>query len=114
MAYGSRNRKLASGPSLLDLSNVTINDSEIDKDDALLIVSITRKAVEIAGDLRKPGVHGQIASLIKDRLEEKLSDEGWQCVVGRKGAYGSCLSPAAQQYLHFHLGQVTVILFKAN
>ena len=31
MAYGSRNRKLASGPSLLDLSNVTINDSEIDK-----------------------------------------------------------------------------------
>ena len=84
------------------------------QDDALLIVSITRKAVEIAGDLRKPGVHGQIASLIKDRLEEELSDEGWQCVVGRKGAYGSCLSPAAQQYLHFHLGQVTVILFKAN
>ena len=84
------------------------------QDDALLIVSIARKAVEIAGDLRKPGVHGQIASLIKDRLEEELSDECWQCVVGRKGTFGSCLSPAAQQYLHFDLGLVTVILFKAN
>ena len=147
VANGSRNMKHSVGRSLLDLSNVTINDSEIDKvlkkeaiffmnmncvivaivtivtitlifvmfqDEALLIVYIARKAVEIAGDLRELGVHGQIASLIKDRLEEKLSDEGWQCVVGRKGAYGSCLSPAAQQYLHFHLGQVTVILFKAN
>ena len=84
------------------------------QDEALLIVSIARKAVEIAGDLHKPGVHGQIASLIKDRLEEELSDGGWQCVVGRKGTFGSCLSPAALQYLHFDLGQVTVIIFKAN
>ena len=84
------------------------------QDEALLIVYIARKAVEIAGDLRELGVHGQIASLIKDRLEEELSDEGWQCVVGKKGTFGSCLSPAAQQYLHFDLEQVTVIIFKAN
>jgi hypothetical protein len=42
----------------------------------VLIVSIARKVVEIAGDVRKPGVHGQIASLIKERLEEELSDGG--------------------------------------
>ena len=81
---------------------------------ALLIVTIARKALGLVGDLAKPGVHGAVASIIKDRLERELNDGGWQCVVGRKGTFGSCLSPAADQYFNFDLAQVTVIIFKAS
>ena len=84
------------------------------QDDALLIVAIARKALELVGDLGKPGVHGAVASIIKDRLERELNDGGWQCVVGRKGTFGFCLSPAADQYFNFDLAQVTVIIFKAS
>ena len=84
------------------------------QDEALLIVSIARKALEIAGDLQKPGVHGKVAGMIKDRLEKELGEGGWQCVVGKKGTFGCCLSPAPHQYFNFDLSQVTVLMFKAN
>jgi hypothetical protein len=84
------------------------------QDDALLIVSIARKAVEIAGNLHKPGDHGKVASLIKDRLEDELGEGGWQCVVGKKGTFGCCLSLAGHQYFNFDLAQVTVLMFKAS
>jgi hypothetical protein len=79
-----------------------------------LIVSIARKALEISGDLQKPGVHGKVDSLIKDQLENELGEGGWQCVVGKKGTFGCCLSPAPHQYFNFDLAQVTVLIFKAN
>ena len=84
------------------------------QDEALLIVAIAKKAVDIVGDLRKPGVHGNIASLIKDRLEAELGEGGWQCVVGQKGSFGCCLSPSPHQYFNFDLPQVMVLIFKAS
>ena len=84
------------------------------QDDAFLIVSITRNALQSVGDLDKPGVHGKVAGLIKDRVENELGEGGWQCVVGRKGSFGCCLSPAPHQYFKFDMAQVTVIIFKAN
>ena len=39
------------------------------QDDALLIVSIAKRAVEVSGDMRRPGVHGKVAGLIKDKVE---------------------------------------------
>ena len=84
------------------------------QDDALLIVSIAKKGVETVGDLDKPGVHGKVAGLIKDRVENELGEGGWQCVVGRKGSFGCCLSPAPHQYFNFDMAQVTVLIFKAK
>ena len=84
------------------------------QDEALLIVTIARKAVGLVGDLDKPGVHGKVAGLIKDRVENELGEGGWQCVVGRKGSFGCCLSPAPHQYFNFDMAQVTVLIFKAN
>ena len=84
------------------------------QDEALLIVSITRNALQTVGDLDKPGVHGQVAGLIKDRVENELVEGGWQCVQGRKGYFGCCLSPAPHQYFNFDMVQVTVLIFKAN
>ena len=84
------------------------------QDEALLIVSITRNALHTVGDLDKPGAHGEVAGLIKDRVENELGEGGWQCVVGRKGSFGCCLSPAPHQYFNFDMAQVTVLIFKAN
>ena len=65
-------------------------------------------------DLTAPGCHGRVAGLVKDRLEGELGRGGWQCVVGRKGQFGCCLSPAPHNYFNFDLAQVTVLMFKAN
>lgn len=102
------------GRSMLDLCNVTINDSEIDKDDALLIISIAKRAVEVCGDMTRPGVHGKVAGLIKDKVEQGLGMGGWQCIVGQKGAFGCCLAPAPNNYFNFDLSSITVLMFKAT
>ena len=85
-----------------------------DQDDALLIVSIAKRAVECSGDLSQPGVHGKVAGLIKDKVERGLGLGGWQCVVGQKGTFGCCLSPAPNNYFNFDLPTVTVLMFKAT
>ena len=87
---------------------------EIFQDEALLIVSIARSALQTVGDLDKTGAHGKVAGLIKDRKENELGEGGWQCVVGRKGSFGCCLSPAPHQYFNFDMAQVTVLIFKAK
>ena len=84
------------------------------QDQALLIVALARQAVAHVGDMDRPGVHGHVAGIIKDRLEEELGEGGWQCVVGQKGSFGCCLSPAPHHYFNFDLGQVMVLIFKAS
>ena len=84
------------------------------QDDALLIVSIAKRAVEVSGDMRRPGVHGKVAGLIKDKVEQGLGLGGWQCIVGQKGTFGCYLSPAPHNYFNFDLATVTVLMFKAT
>lgn len=110
----SRKSSERMGRSMLDLCNVTINDSEIDKDDALLIISIAKRAVEVCGDMTRPGVHGKVAGLIKDKVEQGLGMGGWQCIVGQKGTFGCCLAPAPNNYFNFDLSSITVLMFKAT
>ena len=86
----------------------------ITQDDALLIVSIAKRAVEVSGDMRRPGVHGKVAGLIKDKVEQGLGLGGWQCIVGQKGTFGCCLAPAPNNYFNFDLPTVTVLMFKAT
>ena len=82
----------------------------------MLIVSLARRALDSVGSPDEPGGgwHGRVAGWIKDSLERELGEGSWQCVVGRKGGFGSCLSPAAHQYFNFDLENVTVLVFKAS
>ena len=84
------------------------------QDYAVLILSTARAVLHAAGDLSVAGVYGEVASSIKDRVEMVVGEGGWQCVVGRRGAFGSCLSPVSGHYIHFDLAQVTVLVFKAH
>ena len=77
-------------------------------------MSIARNAIKSVVDLEAAGAHGKIAGLVKDRLENDLGEGGWQCVVGRRGSFGCCLSPAPRQYFNFDISQVTVLIFKAK
>ena len=84
------------------------------QDEALLIISIAKRAVEMCGELTGAGYHGKVASLIKDKVEKEMGLGGWQCVVGQRGAFGCCLSPAPNQYFNFDLTSITVLMFKAT
>ena len=64
--------------------------------------------------MRRPGVHGKVAGLIKDKVEQGLGLGGWQCIVGQKGTFGCCLAPAPNNYFNFDLPTVTVLMFKAT
>ena len=84
------------------------------QDEALLIISIAKRAVEMCGELSGAGYHGKVASLIKDKVEKEMGLGGWQGVVGQRRAFGCCLSPAPNQYFNFDLTSITVLMFKAT
>ena len=56
---------------------------------------------------------GEIAGWVKDMLDRRFGPE-WQCIVGKKDAFGSCLSPMAGHYLNFSIGEISLLLFKSN
>jgi len=115
---GSAGRGFRSSPSsnttLLDLKNITVNDSEIQQDDALAIVEISRRAIVRGGvdGLKGTALYGRVAGWIKDSVEEDLSHGNWQCVVGAKGVFGCCLSPFPNCYFNFDIGDITILIFK--
>ena len=84
-----------SNRGLLDMTSVTINNSEISSDSALFILSAARQALDCVGDTLVPGGHGKVAGIIKDRLEKELGEGGWQVTQFRKtrvGKISQCLT----------------------
>ena len=79
-------------------------------------MSIAKRVVEMSGDLTRTGtgIHGKVAGIIKDKVEQGLGVGGWQCIVGQKGTFGCCLAPAPNNYFNFDLSSVTVLMFKAT
>lgn len=89
---------------------MTINNSEIDKDSALFILSAARQALDAVGDINATGALGKVAGSLKDRVEREQGEGGWQCVVGRRGTMGCCLSPSPDHYFNFDLEQVNAFI----
>lgn len=61
---------------LLDVTSVTINNSEIDKDSALFILSAARQALDAVGDINATGALGKVAGSLKDRVEREQGGGG--------------------------------------
>lgn len=88
---------------------VTIHSGELNKDERAFILEEVR-----AGIMKLGGIEhfGELAGWIKDMLDRRFGPE-WQCIVGKKDTFGSCLSPMAGYYLNFSIGDVGMILFKS-
>ena len=56
---------------------------------------------------------GPLAGWLKDIIDQEHGPD-WQVIVGKKGSFGSCLSPMAGHYINFSIDTVTFLIFKAN
>ena len=56
---------------------------------------------------------GPLAGWLKDIIDQEFGPD-WQVIVGRKGAFGSCLSPMAGHYINFSVDGITFLIFRAN
>lgn len=88
---------------------MTVHSGELNRDDRTYIVEQVRIGLfKIGSDC-----YGELAGWIKDTLDRRYGPE-WQCVVGKKDAFGSCLSPLSGQYLNFSIGDSGILLFKTG
>ena len=56
---------------------------------------------------------GPLAGWFKDILDQEYGPD-WQVIVGKKGSFGSCLSPMAGHYINFSIDGITFLIFRAN
>ena len=64
-------------------------------------------------DLTDIKVSFEINLPFKDILDQEFGPD-WQVIVGKKGSFGSCLSPMAGHYINFSIDGVTFLIFRAN
>ena len=55
--------------------------------------------------------YGELAGWTKDIMDQRFGPE-WQCIVGKKDAFGSCLCPVSECYLNFSVGETGILIFK--
>ena len=56
---------------------------------------------------------GPLAGWLKDIIDQEHGPD-WQVIVGKKGSFGSCLSPMAGHYINFSIDTVTFLIFKQS
>eukprot|EP00692_Jakoba_bahamiensis_P002025 EC685797.1.p1 GENE.EC685797.1~~EC685797.1.p1 ORF type:complete len:103 (+),score=38.24 EC685797.1:172-480(+) len=69
-------------------------------------VDLLAEAIEKLGT----GKRGEIAAHVKKEFDARYSPS-WHCIVGQ--AFGSYVTHETKSFVHFSLGQVSCLLFKA-
>ncbi len=78
------------------------------EDDTALILEKGRLGVKRMGQQLGP-----LAGWLKDEVDQELGPD-WQVIVGKRGSFGSCLSPLAGHYINFSMDDITFLIFRAN
>ena len=89
---------------------ITVYGGELKSEERAFILDQVRVGILKIGSTTDR--YGEIAGWLKDVLDRRFGPE-WQAVVGKKDAFGSCLSPVAGHYLNFSIGEVSLLLFKS-
>ena len=80
-------------------------DVGLSNDDRSYVLGKTRTAIANIGQAN----FGELAGFMKD---SRFGPE-WQCVVGTKEAFGSCLSPVSSFYVNLSVDRLCFLLFKS-
>ncbi len=60
-----------------------------------------------------PTGYGELAGWLKDSVDRRFGPD-WQCVVGKKEEFGSCLSPTSGHYVNMCVDNVCILLFQSS
>lgn len=83
-------------------------DVGLSNDDRSFVLGKTRAAIAKLGQTN----FGELAGFMKDSMDSRFGPE-WQCVVGTKEAFGSCLSPTSSFYVNLSVDRLCFLLFKS-
>ena len=83
-------------------------DVGLSNDDRSYVLGKTRAAIAKLGQAN----FGELAGFMKDSMDSRFGPE-WQCVVGTKEAFGSCLSPVSSFYVNLSVDRLCFLLFKS-
>ena len=83
-------------------------DVGLSNEDRSYVLGKTRAAIANIGQAD----FGELAGFMKDSMDSRFGPE-WQCVVGTKEAFGSCLSPVSSFYVNLSVDRLCFLLFKS-
>jgi hypothetical protein len=87
---------------------VKIHAEELSESDSAFMLEQGRLGMTRLGDQL-----GALAGWLKDVVDQEFGPD-WQVIVGKRGSFGSCLSPMAGHYINFSMDHITFLIFRAN